>query len=172
MIDKLLELIDIGSRKPTNDGKSVYRTIRFQSLTDDCEYVLRVRDDSKVSELNFTVGQIWKGLSLLQPRLSYPIKEPETALDSEYVSEDLIVVNPGGTYRLLNKETTNVVNSLVLSFKRGNNLLILVKKGLTQNYTVTEILNYQLDSLSVTQWPSLSRKEIAESFFINFKKFN
>lgn len=166
MIDKLLELIDISSRKPTNDGKSVYRTIRFQSLTDDSEYVLRVRDDSKVSELDFTVGQIWKGLSLLQPRLSYTIKEPESALDSEYVSKELIVANPGATYRLINKSGS------VLSFKRGNNLLILVKKGLTENYTVTEILNYTIDDLSVTQWLSLSRKEIAEIFFINFKKFN
>jgi len=166
MIDKLLELIDISSRKPTNDGKSVYRTIRFQSLTDDSEYILRVRDDSKVSELDFTVGQIWKGLSLLQPRLPYAIKEPESALDSEYVSKELIVANPAKTYRLINKSDS------VLSFKRGNNLLILVKKGLTENYTVTEILNYTIDDLSVTQWLSLSRKEIAEIFFINFKKFN
>lgn len=155
----LLELIFIGPRKRTNDGKSDYRTIRLVDLLTGDTFIIRPRDDRSAGKITYLVGQIWMGLELLQPLVEKKLLEPDAALNTDFLTKENIVRQPGETYMLIQSSQ----DRSMFVYKNGAELLLLNKRG-ALHYYVTRIENQIIQDLE-----SLSKQEIVQKYCINIK---
>lgn len=165
MKEKILELIYIGSRKPTNDGNSNYRALKFVDIVSEEEYIMHLRDDEKAAKLDPRVGDIWTGLDFLHI-YCLNVKNPAITLRSNFMEEKGLLKRLIEVYQFVSKEEDKT-----FVFRNHNSLLVLNRNGVSRSFRVVLLKDYNTTGLEIESFSTVLQNEIANKFYINLKKW-